>query len=81
MKLGTIICNHWASDDNPTKYFIYTGMQGEYATGICFIDGKIDKLKFYANDFRKSEVFEPVGYCKAFEIMKEDLKKIKGEST
>ena len=26
MKIGTIICNHWAGENNPVKYFIYTGL-------------------------------------------------------
>ena len=76
MKIGTIVCNHWASDDNPIKYFIYTGIKGRYATGIALIEGKLERLNCYASDFKDREVFEPVGYCNAFDIIKEELQAI-----
>ena len=75
MKIGSIINNYWASEGNPTKYFIYTGIKGKYATGICLIDNKLEKIQFYSNDFKNSGKFEQIGFCSAFETMKEDLRK------
>ena len=81
MRIGTIIKNHWASKGNPVKYFIYTGTQGKYATGVYLEDNnRLLKLRVYASDFKKKDEFEPIGYSKAFEIMKGDLRKAKGES-
>ena len=74
MKIGTIICNHWAGDTNPNKYFIYTGIKGEYATGITLYENKLEKIGYYASDFKNHEVFEPVGYSDGLDIMKKDLK-------
>ncbi len=76
MKIGTIINNHWAGDSNPGKYFIYTGIVGEYGTGVYLDNGELKKIKYYKRDIQRSEEFEPIGYCKAFDIMKEDLKKL-----
>lgn len=76
MKIGTIVVNHWAGDGNPSKYFIYTGTKGKYATGIFLNNGNLEKINYYANDFKNREVFEPVGYCNGFDIIKEDLKSI-----
>ena len=78
MKIGTIVLNHWAGQNNPAKYFIYTGIKGKYATGIFLNNGKLERVTCYATDFRNKEIFEPVGYCKGFDIMKEDLKSILG---
>lgn len=77
MKIGTIINNQFAGENNPTKYFIYTGVVGRFATGICFVDGKIEKMKF--DKKRLNNYLEPIGYCKAFDIIKEDLKVYKNK--
>lgn len=76
MKIGTIIKNHWAGgENNPARYFIYTGIKGRYVTGICLEGNRLGKIEFYKSDVKKNpETFETVGYCKAFDIMKEDLK-------
>lgn len=76
MKTGTIINNHWAGDSNPIKYFIYAGIEGKYAVGIYLDNGGLKKVKYDKSDVLNSDKFEPVGYCKAFNIMKEDLKNI-----
>ena len=80
MRIGTIINNHWASEENPTKYFIYTGIKGKSATGITINNGKLEKTEYYKRDLDDKTNFEPVGYCDAFEIMKRDLKKVREET-
>ena len=80
MRKGTIIRNHWASDKNPTRYFIYMGIKGRFAEGIELVDGKLNTVRYHKEDFLNSEAFEKVGYCIAFDILKSDLKKfIEGE--
>jgi hypothetical protein len=73
LKIGTIVRNHWASEDNPTKHFIYTGISGELATVISYDGKKLINNKYYKNDLKDTEKYEPVGYCEAFDIMKKDL--------
>jgi hypothetical protein len=81
MKIGTIINNHWASKENPKKYFIYMGTQGKYATGVYLnSDGRLKRTRFYTSDIKDSTNFEVVGYCDAFEIMKSDLRAIRSDS-
>lgn len=80
MKIGTIICNHWAGDKNPYKYFIYLGIEGKYAKGVALYRNKLEKVSYYARDFNNREVFEPVGYCEGLEIMKKDLKILQNET-
>ena len=86
MKIGTIIKNNWASEGNPAKYFIYTGIEGKYATGVCLAPaGRLEKVLYYKDDFRDAythegeKVFESVGYCDGFDIIKADLQSILGE--
>ncbi len=76
VKIGTIVLNHWAGEGNPSKYFIYTGIKGKYATGIFLNNGKLETANYYKKDLLDSGKFEPVGYCNGFDIMKEDLKSI-----
>lgn len=73
MKIGTIIKNNWAGDKNPSKYFIYTGIEGKYATGLSLVGGKLKKVKYYKRDFDGKEAFETVGYSKGFDMLKESL--------
>jgi len=73
MKIGTIILNKWAGDNNPIRYFIYTGISGKYANGIVCVGGQLKKTQFYKHDFLNSGMFEAVGYCNAFDIMKQAL--------
>jgi hypothetical protein len=75
MKIGTIIRNDWAGDRNPTKYFIYTGISGEYATGIALNNGNIKRLRFGKKDFVNDGKFVPVGYCGFADLIKADLMK------
>lgn len=74
MKIGTIILNHWASKKNQSRYFIYTGTKGEYITGITCYDGKLDAVLYYKRDFEDRKVFESVGFCNGFNVIKQDLK-------
>ncbi|KAK9679516.1 hypothetical protein QE152_g40017 [Popillia japonica] len=78
VKKGTIIHNHWAGDKNPTKYFIYTGISGRYANGINWDGKELSKVSYYKEDLADKTMFEPVGYCNAFDIMKADLKRLLG---
>ena len=85
MKKGTILHNRWASDENPTRYFIYTGINEKYATGITFNGKDLEKIKYhrkeFEDDFKINGQLVAVGYCKAFDIMREDLLKfLKGEA-
>ena len=45
MKTGTIICNHWAGESNPIKYFVYTGIKNGYGTGLYLKDGKLKEVR------------------------------------
>ena len=77
MKIGTIINNHYAGYGNPSKYFIYTGIVGDLATGI-YLDGhKLKQTRYTKNDFQNSGKFEKVGYSETFDIAKNDLEKFK----
>jgi hypothetical protein len=74
MKIGTIIKNEWASDGNPTQYSIYTGVKGKYATGLVFVNGRLEPIRYYKKDFSDETKFVPVGYCNGFDIIKQALK-------
>lgn len=76
LKIGTIVCNHWAGENNPSRYFIYAGTSGKYANGISYYGGKLNKEQYYAKDLKDKIMFEPVGYCNAFDAMKADLQKL-----
>lgn len=41
-----------------------------------YYNGKLHKQTYYAKDFKDGKAMEPVGYCEAFDIMKNDLIKI-----
>lgn len=74
MRIGTIICNGWASDYNPTKYFIYLGVRGQYVQGLAYDKGKLTKIFFHKKDFQNREMFRVVGYCEGINIIKKTLK-------
>lgn len=77
MRKGMLIRNCSASDRNPQRYFIYTGISGKYANGLTFDSkGQLEKIYFNKYDFLQEGFFEPVGYSKGFDILKEDLKKL-----
>lgn len=81
MKLGTIIKNNWAGSKNPTKYFVYTGVKGEHATGMCVVNGKIETQNYYKRDvLNDRENFEIVGYCDYIEFIKNALENAKREN-
>lgn len=78
MKIGTILLSHVAGKNNPHRYFIYTGIVGDYATGIVTYKGKLDKIKYYKKNFKEwvaSGDFEAVGYSEGFSILREDLER------
>ena len=77
MKKGTIILNHWAGEKNQSKYFIYTGIKGKYATGICLIDNKIEETTYYKDDLKDKEKFEEVGFCDYKNFIKKSLNEVK----
>lgn len=72
MKIGTIFINHYAGNKNPVRYFIYMGTTGKYVNGIYLNNGKLQKIQYYRDDF-ETDMFEKVGYCNAFDVMKGDL--------
>ena len=74
MKIGSIMINHSAGKDNPLRYFIYTGIDGEFATGIYMTSKmQLGKVHYMKKDIKDTDKFEVVGYSKAFDIMKVDL--------
>jgi hypothetical protein len=40
-------------------------------------ENTLKNIKFYKEDFEDADYYEPVGFCNAFEIMKNDLNKFK----
>ena len=76
MKTGTIICNHWAGESNPIKYFVYTGIKNGYGTGLYLKDGKLKEVRVSKKDIKEATGFEPVGFCMGFEMIKDDLREI-----
>ena len=79
MKIGTIICNHWAGENNPVKYFIYTGIKNGYGTGLYLQDGKLIELRVYKKDIEEAANFEPIGISKGFEVIKDELRTLKDD--
>ena len=79
VKLGTIIKNKWAGEGNPSKYFIYTGIKGDYATGFYIKNNVAKKIKFYKKDFQKEAIFVEVGFSNYMEIAKNDLAEVVAE--
>ena len=45
MKTGTIICNHWAGESNPIKYFVYTGIKKRLWYRVIFKRWKTQRGK------------------------------------
>ncbi|MYL44616.1 hypothetical protein GLV94_03075 [Virgibacillus halodenitrificans] len=74
MKKGTIIRNHWAGSDNPTRYCIYLGCNGRYVNVLELVNGKLKKGQYYKSTFQDKEKFEIVGQSKGFDVLKDDLK-------
>ena len=74
MRVGTIICNHWAGDDNPTKYSIYIGTGSKNIKVIQVVKGKLNIGEYDKKRFFESGMYEEVGYCNGLDIIKADLK-------
>ena len=75
MKKGTLIRNHWASDKNPQRFFIYTGTSGKFVNGLAFNkNGQFEKIQFYKADFNEGGKMETIGYSEGFDVLKNDLK-------
>lgn len=73
VKIGTIIKNKWAGEGNPGRYFIYTGIKGDYATGFYIKNNNVKKIDFYKGDFQKRDIFIEVGFSNYMDIAKNDL--------
>lgn len=78
MKIGTIVENKWAGQGNPLRYFVYTGISGKYATGISEVNGELERVRYYKEDLLNATMLVPVGYCEGFDLMKADLRRMKG---
>lgn len=76
MKKGTIIRNHWAGENNPTRFCIYLGTSGRYVNVLELANGKLRKGQYYKSHFKDREVFEIVGHTQGFEVLKNDLKSL-----
>ncbi len=74
MKIGTVVKNHYAGKNNPTKYFIYLGISGKYADVIdIHCDGKLHKGRYYKESLKDKTKYEEVGYCNFLDIAKQTL--------
>ena len=66
LKCGDIIKNSWASDRNPTRYFIFIEYSGKYAKCIT-LTGKgsaVRWARYYASELKNNSdgAFEVVGH-------------------
>lgn len=78
MRIGDIVRNDWASDKNPIRFFIYTGIKGKYAFGICVTENGIEETRYYKEDV-ETDKFVVVGRCEYQDLIKKDLRQARGE--
>lgn len=76
MKCGDLVCNHWASDKNPTKYFVFIGDNGKRAECIYYNGQRLCKSSYYSNDLKDTEKFEIVGHIDILQFIKDPLMKL-----
>ena len=84
MKRGDIIRNHWVTNAD-TQYFIYLGINGEFAKGIRVYKNKIQKVSYYKKDLSKmfdgKPAFTVVGHCDIDKIIANILLPYKEKQT
>ena len=78
-KRGDIICNRWAGEKNPTRFFIIWKIYGKRVSVIELINGRLNFEGYsYTNVYELfhdgQPAFVKVGQTRAFELMKEELK-------
>ena len=64
-KRGDIIINHWASERNPSRKFIFLSYDANYGRGLYLTSkGRIGTVAFYRRDLDMDiEHFEQVGHA------------------
>lgn len=79
-KQGDIILNGWASNDNPTRYFIYRQRKKRllYGIGINIQSKKLDhKYAVYLPDSRddttEEKCFKKVGHIDLFDLIEKEI--------
>ena len=62
MKCGDIVRNHWAGEENPTKYFIFIKNSGKMTKVIHFDGKRLKTGNYYSYSLKEPGKYEVVGH-------------------
>jgi hypothetical protein len=80
MKCGDIVRNHYAGENNPTRFFVYIQNEGR-CSKVIYFDGKRLRFSHYYSNDLKTDKFEIVDHLPIVESIKNILDKHLKEAT
>jgi hypothetical protein len=77
MKIGDIVCNKMAGENNPARLSMYIGRDSKFIKTIYSgRSGEMKIMRLYKNSLD----FEIVGHSKGFDMMRKELRDLSKES-
>ena len=73
IRIGDILLNHFASDDNPAKRSIVVSITPTVVVSVYAYKGRINKSNYAQKDVRWNKKFEIIGHCDICGIIRDIL--------
>ena len=73
MRVGDIILNRWASEDNPKRYSVFLRWQGNEAVCVALVNGSMRTVRWDKHAVQHDGKYEVVGHIPILKILREGL--------
>ena len=73
MRVGDIILNRWASEDNPKRYSVFLRWQGNEAVCVALVNNVVRTVRWDKHAVRHDGKYEVVGHIPILKILREGL--------
>ena len=73
MRVGDIILNRWASEDNPKRYSVFLRWQGNEAVCVALVNNVVRTVRWDKHAVQHDGKYEVVGHIPILKILREGL--------
>ena len=77
MRVGDIILNRWASEDNPKRYSVFLRWQGNEAVCVALANNVVRTVRWDKYAVQHDGKYEVVGHIPILKILREGLNNAK----
>lgn len=77
MRVGDIILNRWASEDNPKHYSVFLRWQGNEAVCVTLVNNVVRTVRWDKYAVQHDGKYEVVGHIPILKILREGLQDAK----